>query len=488
MIKSSTVRMKTPFQVLFLVILLAGAYLAGHWNATGDKAASQPVSARKVLYYTCPMHPQYRSSQPGVSPCCGMRLEPVYADGASPAGERYPPGTVRVSAEKQQLIGVRFAVAEITDGTESLRAVGRIAFDEKEAVVLADLLEHQASRVQVGQAALVSIPFHPEQSFWATVDYVYPRLDTVTRTLKVRLQASETGFKLVPDTFANVDFRIAGPRTLTVPAEAVLNSGLRKAVFVDLGDGYLQPREVETGRRLADRIEIKRGLRKGDRVVASGNFLIDSESQLKLVASGIRTPQAGTSNHDPVCGMEVDPAIAKEHTEHHGLTYYFCSADCKGKFLKAPASYAKETPPASTSRAAAMNMAPPRSEYRREEPAEQSETPRESHDAALQRQAFSQPSAGGYARVGQSSGSTRHKDPVCGKEVDEKNAYRRTVEYRDVVLYFDSQECFQEFMKNPEVYGQKAVPTVILNKPKDQEVITPHTWDQPAQKQGTVKK
>jgi hypothetical protein len=92
---------------------------------------------------------------------------------------------------------------------------------------------------------------------------------------------------LKPDMYADVEFRVNFPATLTVPAGAVLNSGERKTVFIDRGDGYFEPREVKTGEREGDRIQILSGLTGNERIVTSGNFLIDSESQMKAAASGM---------------------------------------------------------------------------------------------------------------------------------------------------------------------------------------------------------
>jgi len=360
-------------KVIAVLLLVAGAYLAGRWQTR--RAEPLPAAtARRILYYTCPMHPQYKSDRPGTAPCCGMRLEPVYADGGPATTRRLAPGTVQISPEKQQLIGVEYGKAEITSNTQVIRAAGKVAYDQKQIVVLADVFEYETPLIHLGQTALVTRPYPPRKSFWAKVDYVYPRLDAATRTLKVRLNAGTPGFQLVPDTLLDVEFRVAASTALTVPAQAVLDSGLRKTAFVDLGDGYLEPRPVETGRRFGDRIEILKGLRPGERVVISGNFLIDSESQLKAAAAGTRggpgsperaavphapagmreearssasaeaaaaaQPAAGAVHKDPVCGMEVVATSARGRTsEYRGRRFYFCSDECKRQFDMNPEYY-----------------------------------------------------------------------------------------------------------------------------------------------------
>jgi hypothetical protein len=139
---------------------------------------------------------------------------------------------------------------------------------------------------------------------------------------------------LKPDMYADVEFRVNVPAQLTVPVEAVLDAGERKTVFVDRGNGFFEPRQVTTGERNGERIQILSGLRGGERVVTSGNFLIDSESQLKAAAAGMggmagmpgmtNEPMNGPKapSHAPVDkGMQnmpgMTPSGAKSHDQHH---------------------------------------------------------------------------------------------------------------------------------------------------------------------------
>ena len=130
-------------------------------------------------------------------------------------------------------------------------------------------------------------------------------------------------------------FPIQLQSALTAPSEAVLDTGLRKTVFVDRGNGFFEPRKVETGERLGDRVEITKGLMEGERIVVSGKFLIDSESRIKLAASGLPDDFVV----DPVCGMGVDPRRSTLRSVYHGQTFHFCSALCKGKFDRNPEQY-----------------------------------------------------------------------------------------------------------------------------------------------------
>jgi Cu(I)/Ag(I) efflux system membrane fusion protein len=152
--------------------------------------------------------------------------------------------------------------------------------------VYADVYEHEAPLVQVGQEATISLPYVPDETFTARVDFVYPVLDPKTRTVRVRLVLPNRGrTPLRPEMYGNVELRIPLGERLVVPATAVLDSGRRARVFVDRGEGRLEPREVRPGLRLDDAVEILAGLAPGERVVTSANFLVDSESRLQAAES-----------------------------------------------------------------------------------------------------------------------------------------------------------------------------------------------------------
>ena len=127
----------------------------------------------------------------------------------------------------------------------------------------------------------------PEPTFQATVSRAEPHFDTRTRTLKVRLETDNPGFTLRPGMFVDVEFAVELPPSLTVPAEAIVDSGLRKTVYVDRGNGYFEPRSVETAGGWATGWRSARGSMAGERIVISGTFLIDSESRMKAAGQGI---------------------------------------------------------------------------------------------------------------------------------------------------------------------------------------------------------
>jgi Cu(I)/Ag(I) efflux system membrane fusion protein len=152
--------------------------------------------------------------------------------------------------------------------------------------ILADVYEYEVPFVKTGQTAHVTLPYASGQHVRAAVSYIYPVLDPNTRTVKVRLGMENPGLMLKPEMFANVEIQIRGGSRLTVPRDAVLNSGLRQIVYVEKKPGTYEMREVTLGQRGEEYIEVVKGLRKGERVVTSGNFLIDSESQLRGGAGG----------------------------------------------------------------------------------------------------------------------------------------------------------------------------------------------------------
>jgi RND family efflux transporter MFP subunit len=462
--------MKAIRTIAFLMIVgvaFFGGYVYKSIRGAGIVKASTAIKReRKILYWVDPMHPAYKSDKPGIAPDCGMKLEPVYEDRDSPAldfppSERkalyyrdpkdlnyrsqqpglnpetgdelepvygddisaMPAGTVQITPQKQQLIGVKYGDVQRSGGSRTIRAAGKVAFDETrvqhihtkvegwidqvfvdytgqlvskgqplmtvyspdmlasqrelllatkardtmknnplpvafdqsesllEAArrrlelwdlsstqidqvlktgqpiknitlyspiagyvtdrkafpqlkvmpetdlytivdlsrvwIMADLFESESPNIRVGHIARISLQAVPGRVFTARVNYIQPQIDPVTRTLKVRLDMDNPGLVLKPDMYADVEFRMNLTEQLTVPAEAVLDAGEHKTVFVDRGNGFFEPRPVTTGDRTGDRIQVLSGLSVGERVVTSGNFLIDSESQMKTAAAGM---------------------------------------------------------------------------------------------------------------------------------------------------------------------------------------------------------
>jgi membrane fusion protein, copper/silver efflux system len=278
-------------------------------------------------------------------------------------------------------------------GTELYRIV-----DLSRVWVVADLYNRDAPLVLPGIQARVSLPAQ-NVLVPAKLSEALPQFDNVTRTLKLRFEADNPEFALKPDMLVDVEFDVSLPEALVAPAEAVLDSGLRKTVFVDRGNGYFEPRTIQTGWRVGDYIQITQGLMAGEPIVTSGNFLLDSESRMKLAAAGVH----GTPFVDPVCGMGVDQVkatAAKRTSEVNGTTYFFCNDSCKREFDANPAKYlgANKSQPITA------------------QPATEAEI-----------------------------------DPVCGMKVkpEKARAANRVVEHQGKTYYFCNDSCKAEFIANP---------------------------------------
>jgi membrane fusion protein, copper/silver efflux system len=550
--------------VILVPVLL---FWAGLWYGQTRPGGRPETSSRRVLYYVDPMNPKHISQEPGLAPC-GMNMEPVFADETDdqPAGETLPPGSVKITPAKQQMIGVRVAPVEKTPWTHTLRTVGRVAVDETRTYrlnaysdgwivkvydnatgslvrkdeplakyynrdvaaalqtyyyaldsvaqikhsrqiaggpqnqlisqqmaaevilmnlgmskrqlgelartrqltqeilisapvtsfvltrsisqaqrfdkgeefyrladlskvwVLADIYSNEAKYIKAGDVVQVAIPSQ-EEVYEAEVREILPQFDTTAQTIKVRLLLDNPDFELKPGMFVDVNFPIRLPDSLTIPVDALMDTGIDKTVFISRGNGYFEPRQVKVGRRLGDRVEIVAGLTPGDEIVTSGNFLIDSESRMKLAAAGFY----GKVVQDPVCGLNVDAdkaATVNRKREIQGKSYFFCSEICLNHFDKAPERYlSRENSPGSPA-------------------AEVTSTPkREQADLA--------------------------RDPVCGLRVPKPAAQKNgcTSEYQGITYYFDTDGCKQRFDQDPQGY--------LAEKPADFLVPpNPYTFQQ----------
>jgi Cu(I)/Ag(I) efflux system membrane fusion protein len=143
-----------------------------------------------------------------------------------------------------------------------------------------DIYESEISFVRPGQRASVTLSYDPGATFNGKVSYIYPSVDEKTRTAKVRLELANPGFKLKPDMYVNVEIKIDSGRHLAVPEEAVLDSGIRKVVFIDKGNGHFEPKEIKLGAKMDGHFQVLSGLNEGERIVTSSAFLLDSESRL----------------------------------------------------------------------------------------------------------------------------------------------------------------------------------------------------------------
>jgi membrane fusion protein, copper/silver efflux system len=150
--------------------------------------------------------------------------------------------------------------------------------------VLADIYEYELPFVKKGQAARITLSYYPEREIVSKVDFVYPSLSGQTRTAKARFVIPNPDGLLKPQMFANVEMEIDMGERLAIPETAVLDTGARQVVYVDVGDGYFSPRLVKLGARADGKVEVLRGLKPGEKVASSGVFLIDSDAKLKGVS------------------------------------------------------------------------------------------------------------------------------------------------------------------------------------------------------------
>jgi Cu(I)/Ag(I) efflux system membrane fusion protein len=143
-----------------------------------------------------------------------------------------------------------------------------------------DIYEFELAPIRVGQKASITLSYYPGRTFGGKVSWISPVLDEKTRTAKIRLEFSNRDFLLKPEMYVNAEIEIDGGRKLAIPDEAVLDSGIRKVVFIDKGDGRFAPAEVKLGGKYDNYYEVLAGLSPGERIIASASFLLDSESRL----------------------------------------------------------------------------------------------------------------------------------------------------------------------------------------------------------------
>jgi RND family efflux transporter MFP subunit len=185
---------------------------------------------------------------------------------------------------------VRRAVTQ-GDRAEAGAAVLDLA-DLSRVWVLASVYEHDIPFVKSGQKATMALPYSPGVDFEGLVTFVYPTLDPATRTVQVRLEFPNPDLALKPEMFAEVRLEADLGERVAVPDSAVIETGTRSVVFVDEGEGLFEPRELRIGLRLADLYEVLDGVTPGERIVVSGNFLVDSESRLKAALAAMSAGEA----------------------------------------------------------------------------------------------------------------------------------------------------------------------------------------------------
>jgi RND family efflux transporter MFP subunit len=166
-------------------------------------------------------------------------------------------------------------------GTELLRIA-----DLTRVWIAADVFAGDAADIAPGTPAVITLPSRPGFTMKGNVAGALPRFDGDSRTNKVRIEIDNPSLVLRPDMLVDVSVSISLPEATTVPASAVIDSGVSKIVFVARGDGVFEPRAVETGWRLDGRVQILRGLEPGESIVEAGNFLLNAESQRRRESPG----------------------------------------------------------------------------------------------------------------------------------------------------------------------------------------------------------
>jgi len=171
--------------------------------------------------------------------------------------------------------------------------------------VEADVYEQEMALARVGQRAKVTLDAYPGESFDGRAIYIYPFVEENTRTVKVRFQFANPRGRLKPGMYANVEIQGTEAMGVSVPANALLDSGTDKVVFVAQGDGYFTPRPVKVGRNLGDRIQILEGVKEGEQVATGATFFLDSESQLRAGLQNYEAPK-GAQGGPPTGGPTLD--------------------------------------------------------------------------------------------------------------------------------------------------------------------------------------
>ena len=235
-----------------------------------------------------------------------LGMAPAEIDAIEQTGE--PRRLVTVVAPRSGVVVNRgITVGTSVDPSTTLLTIA----DLSRVWVLAEVPEANIPGIRVGTTAQLDFPASGRQPFAARVDFLYPTLTDRTRTLRVRFSAANPGGSLRPGLYGTAAFESAGQPVITVPRDAVVDTGIQQHVFVANGDRF-EPRAVMLGVQLADRVEVRSGLREGERIVAAGVFLLDSESRLRA------TGGAGGHNHGtPATPQEKPPVPSRTpHAEH----------------------------------------------------------------------------------------------------------------------------------------------------------------------------
>ncbi len=205
--------------------------------------------------------------------------------------------------------------------------------DLSTAWVYANVAQTDIGRLKPGNPATVTVDAYPGRRFSGRIDQILPQVDAMTRTVRVRLVFSNPGVALKPGMYVNATLAVPLGRQLVIPESGVLQTGTRQIAFVDRGEGYLEPRELDLGPRVGDHVVVLKGIRAGERIVSSANFLVDSEAQLQAAMGSFAPPPPGAGGTATVnaptqqIGIEMSTAPEPPHKGANSVRIRLVGAD-----------------------------------------------------------------------------------------------------------------------------------------------------------------
>jgi len=187
--------------------------------------------------------------------------------------------------------------------------------------VYAQVFQNDLGRIKTGDPAEITVDSYPGRVFRGRASFIWPQVDPTTRTAKVRLEIQNPEMTLSLGMFVNVRLDLPMGRQLVIPSSGVFQTGTRQIAFIDKGNGHFEPREIEAGARAGDDVVVSKGLKRGERIVTSANFLIDSESQLQAALGAFAPPPPGVSEAASPAGQQGQASLeytSNPATPHSG--------------------------------------------------------------------------------------------------------------------------------------------------------------------------